>query len=75
MLFLLDVRYLPREVDPLVYNMSSEDPGNINYTQIGGLGEQIRELREVRRQKSKYLKCLGTFFLTHFWYGLILLKP
>merc|ERR1711988_311106 len=41
------MRYLPREVDPLVYNMSTEDPGDISYAQIGGLGEQIRELREV----------------------------
>merc|ERR1712137_1166210 len=41
------MRYLPREVDPLVYNMSHEDPGNISYAQIGGLSEQIRELREV----------------------------
>ena len=38
---------LPREVDPLVYNMSHEDPGNISYANIGGLSEQIRELREV----------------------------
>jgi len=41
------MRYLPREVDPLVYNMSHEDPGNVTYSSIGGLGEQIRELREV----------------------------
>ncbi|PRD24785.1 UNVERIFIED_CONTAM: Psmc6 [Trichonephila clavipes] len=41
------MRYLPREVDPLVYNMSHEDPGDISYSMIGGLGEQIRELREV----------------------------
>lgn len=41
------MRYLPREVDPLVYNMSHEDPGNVNYSSIGGLAEQIRELREV----------------------------
>merc|ERR1712139_752405 len=41
------MRYLPREVDPLVYNMRHEDPGDVNYTSIGGLGEQIRELREV----------------------------
>jgi len=27
--------------------MSAEDPGNIQYNEIGGLGEQIRELREV----------------------------
>lgn len=36
-----------REVDPLVYNMTHEDPGNVQYNEIGGLQEQIRELREV----------------------------
>lgn len=41
------MRQLPREVDPLVYNMSHEDPGDVSYAQIGGLGEQIRQLREV----------------------------
>lgn len=41
------MRCLPREVDPLVYNMSHEDPGNINFDDLGGLGEQIREIREV----------------------------
>lgn len=41
------MRLLPREVDPLVYNMSLEDPGKINFAGIGGLNEQIRELREV----------------------------
>ena len=30
-----------------MYNMSIEDPGAIGYSQIGGLGEQVRELREV----------------------------
>jgi 26S proteasome regulatory subunit T4 len=29
--------------------MSIEDPGDIGYSQIGGLAEQIRELREVDR--------------------------
>lgn len=42
------MRQLPREVDPLVYNMSHEDPGNVSYAAIGGLSEQIRQLREVR---------------------------
>ena len=41
------MRYLPREVDPLVYNMSVEDPGTVSYSSVGGLAEQIRELREV----------------------------
>ena len=34
------------QVDPVVYNMLSEDPGKVDYSSIGGLGEQIRELRE-----------------------------
>ncbi|KAI4156703.1 MAG: hypothetical protein LQ340_000056 [Diploschistes diacapsis] len=41
------MRMLPREVDPLVYNMSLEDPGQISFAGIGGLSDQIRELREV----------------------------
>ncbi|CAK9304127.1 unnamed protein product [Gordionus sp. m RMFG-2023] len=41
------MRKLPREVDPIVYHMSTEDPGNISYGSIGGLSEQIRQLREV----------------------------
>merc|ERR1719204_110856 len=41
------MRKLPREVDPRVFNMLTEDPGEINYKNIGGLSEQIRELREV----------------------------
>jgi len=41
------MRHLPREVDPLVYNMSHEDPGDVQYSEVGGLSEQIRELREV----------------------------
>ena len=38
---------LPREVDPSVYQMLSEDPGSVSYSSVGGLHEQIRELREV----------------------------
>jgi len=41
------MRVLPREVDPLVYNMTLEDPGGATFAGIGGLGEQVRELREV----------------------------
>ncbi|XP_024635576.1 26S proteasome regulatory subunit 10B homolog A isoform X1 [Medicago truncatula] len=40
------MRALPREVDPVVYNMLHEDPGNISYSAVGGLSDQIRELRE-----------------------------
>lgn len=45
---LLYFRCLPREVDPLVYNMTHEDPGDVKYSDVGGLSEQIRELREVK---------------------------
>jgi len=41
------MRSLPREVDPVVFHMRAEDPGNVSYSTIGGLNEQIRELREV----------------------------
>jgi 26S proteasome regulatory subunit T4 len=41
------MRILPREVDPLVYNMTTFEPGELTFGGIGGLNEQIRELREV----------------------------
>ncbi|GME94913.1 unnamed protein product [[Candida] boidinii] len=41
------MRILPREVDPLVYNMTTFEPGEISFGGIGGLSDQIRELREV----------------------------
>mmetsp|Transcript_5729 Transcript_5729/g.12062 ORF Transcript_5729/g.12062 Transcript_5729/m.12062 type:complete len:414 (-) Transcript_5729:140-1381(-) len=41
------MRILAREVDPLVHNMLMEEPGQLSYTEIGGLGDQIRQLREV----------------------------
>ncbi|KAJ1796520.1 26S proteasome subunit rpt4 [Coemansia sp. RSA 2399] len=41
------MRRLPREVDPLVYNMSAEKPDEVTFAGVGGLAEQIRELREV----------------------------
>ena len=41
------MRPLPREVDPMVFNMINEAPGELKYSDIGGLNEQIRELREV----------------------------
>ena len=40
------MRRLPREVDPMVFKMLDEDPGNVSYKSIGGLNEQIREIRE-----------------------------
>ena len=40
------MRILPREVDPLVYKMSTEPPSGASFAGIGGLTEQIRELRD-----------------------------
>ena len=41
------MRVLPREVDPVIFTMSTEDAGNVTYSSVGGLDEQIRGLREV----------------------------
>lgn len=30
------MRILPREVDPMVFSMSAEDPGKISYNEVGG---------------------------------------
>ena len=31
------MRILPREVDPNVHNMLAEDPGDVKYSDVGGL--------------------------------------
>ena len=31
----------------MVYNMCQEDPGNVTYKSIGGLDNEIREIREA----------------------------
>lgn len=42
------VRVLPREVDPRVYNMQAMDSDKkVSFNEIGGLQEQMRQLREV----------------------------
>lgn len=44
------MKILPREVDPVVFNMVSEKETiteKVPFNMIGGLNEQIRELREV----------------------------
>ena len=41
------MRILPREVDPAVYSMATEDPGNVSLANVGGLSEQIRKLQET----------------------------
>ena len=37
------MRALPREVDPVVFNMLTEDPGDVNYSDVGG--EHLRHAR------------------------------
>jgi len=45
------MRILPREVDPTVFHMSDASTGSeenkVTFSDIGGLTEQVRELREV----------------------------
>jgi len=43
------MRILPREVDPTVFHMQEDDEGGkkTSFSDVGGLNEQIRELREV----------------------------
>ena len=57
------MRILPREVDPMVYKMSLEDPGGATFAGIGGLGEQVRELREVSLTLSTSRTVCTTFYL------------
>ncbi len=41
------MRYLPREVDPLVYNMSHEDPGDVTYSEIGNNKYKLRMTSDI----------------------------
>ncbi len=41
------MRPMPREVDPTVFNMLHDDAGKTSFSDIGGLNDEIRELREV----------------------------
>lgn len=41
------MRALPREVDPTVFNMKKDDEAVISFSEIGGLNDQIRDLRET----------------------------
>jgi len=42
------MRVLPREVDPHVYSMVAEEPSSkVTFQDIGGLSDQIRDLRET----------------------------
>lgn len=47
MMTLTVMRQLPREVDPSVFGMVSEEGGKVSWSDVGGLNDQIREVREV----------------------------
>jgi 26S proteasome regulatory subunit T4 len=38
---------LPRAVDPTVHHMAGEDPGDVSFSDVGGLGNQLNEIREI----------------------------
>mmetsp|Transcript_11080 Transcript_11080/g.25546 ORF Transcript_11080/g.25546 Transcript_11080/m.25546 type:complete len:93 (-) Transcript_11080:1199-1477(-) len=48
------------QVDPVVFHMLNEDPGDVSYSSVGGLNEQIRELREVMTPACT----VGPFFVS-----------
>ena len=41
------MRVLPREVDPQVYEMLHEDPGDVSFSSVGGLNDQVRVYSET----------------------------
>ena len=41
------MRILPHQIDPQVYSMMAESPGDVPYSSVGGLADQIRDLRET----------------------------
>ena len=41
------VLFIMCQVEPEIQNMIVEDPGNVSYAALGGLSDQIRELREA----------------------------
>lgn len=41
------MKVLKWQVDPLVYKMLTEDPGQVSFEEIGGLTEQMKLLRET----------------------------
>lgn len=41
------MKVLPREVDPLVYSMAEDTKSKIDFERVGGLRNEIRELKEI----------------------------
>ncbi len=47
------MRPMPREVDPTVFNMLHDEAVKTDFSEIGGLTEQIREMREVNPSRHQ----------------------
>ncbi|KRH93028.1 26S proteasome regulatory complex, ATPase RPT4 [Pseudoloma neurophilia] len=41
------MKLLKREIDPTIYAMSEENPGDVSFASIGGLSDQVRQLKEI----------------------------
>jgi 26S proteasome regulatory subunit T4 len=41
------INTLPREVDPAVFHISAEDPGDVSYADVSGFEGQLNEICEV----------------------------
>ena len=44
---IMRMRILPREADPNLHNMLSEDPGDVKYSDVCGLNNQNRDIRQT----------------------------
>lgn len=41
------MKILNREIDPTIFAMAEENPGDVDFSSIGGLGDQVRQLKEI----------------------------
>lgn len=41
------MKILNREIDPTIFAMSEENPGDVDFQNIGGLSDQVRQLKEI----------------------------
>jgi ATP-dependent 26S proteasome regulatory subunit len=53
MIKLTIMRILARGVDPMVFSVTLGDSGQVSFSSIGGLSEQICELRKAHGHKTR----------------------
>lgn len=41
------MKVLNREIDPTIFAMTEENPGDVDFQKIGGLADQVRQLKEI----------------------------